>query len=242
MAKATLIEFKPQNKLETAWQDWKMDQNDDKAENLLNMSRPVMQAAIRSYAGGRTDPVIDLESKRLIMDSFRTFDPHRGVKLRTYLLRQLQPLTRVVHARAQELKVPQQAWMDMRNVKRTEEEYLQKFGEPPSIGELADETGLSRTRIQYLKKFRSTGIPESVLRKGSPQEYSAPGVENDDFWVEAVYHSSDPRDQKIYDWKTGSHGEPKLSNKEIAKKLKISESAISQRTTYLINQLRRYEE
>jgi DNA-directed RNA polymerase specialized sigma subunit len=225
--------------LESAWKAWKEHPDDERLSGLLDTAKPVMTSAIRTYAGGRTDPVIELETKRLMINAFDNYDKTKGAKLQTYLLSQLQPIRRVAHQRGQELKMPQQAWADLQNIKRADDDYKEKHGSTASAGELADLTGLSLKRIGYLRKFRKAGVPESILREANKESYFAPGVDDktSSFWAEAVYHGLDPRDQKIFDTRLGTHGEDKLSNKDIAKLLGISESAISQRVSYIIGRL-----
>ena len=51
----------------------------------------------------------------------------------------------------------------------------------------------------------------------------------ENYWTEIVYQDLGPVDQKIMEMSLGMHGQKKLSNLEIAKKLNRSPGAITQR-------------
>jgi DNA-directed RNA polymerase specialized sigma subunit len=55
--------------------------------------------------------------------------------------------------------------------------------------------------------------------------------------VEAVYGDLDGMGQQIMEWTLGLHGSPMLSNQEIAQKLKLSASAVSQRKAVIQKRL-----
>jgi DNA-directed RNA polymerase specialized sigma subunit len=67
----------------------------------------------------------------------------------------------------------------------------------------------------------------------TPEEgVQLPGTESlpaSDIWLEYVHHDLDPIDKKILEWKTGMYGKQVLSTNEIARRLNITPSAVSQR-------------
>lgn len=228
---------KKRDYLMDSWTEWKEDPSEEHMSEMLSVAEPIISSATTSFAGHMQDPVVDAAAKRLAVGAFKSYDPKRA-SLNTHVFNQLAPLQRVVHRRAQMLKIPKQAWLDMQNLDSSREMLLDKKGQEPSVAELADATGLSKRRIGYLEKFKNAGIPEGILRERDPRDVFRLGEEQEDsWWAEAVYHSIEPRDQKIYDWRTGAHGVKKLSNKEIARKLGISEAAVSQRVSKLITLL-----
>ena len=217
--------------LQSLWETWNESQSAEDLNNLLSGIKPVVQKAVTSYAG-KADPVIELEGMSLASQSLKHYNPEKA-KLQTYLYSvALQPLKQKVHQRAQILKIPQRSWLDITyGISEIEQEYIEKHGVEPSLSELADLTGLSETRIEKLRKAH-TAIPMGVLGKPGEETFIEPEAyepDGDDFWIEAVYQSLDPIDQKIFEWKTGKGGKVSLSSVEISHKLGISESAVSQR-------------
>jgi hypothetical protein len=59
----------------------------------------------------------------------------------------------------------------------------------------------------------------------------SPGVNRpeSEAWIQFVYDDLSPTDQKIMEWTLGLHGQPTMSNQDIAQKLKRTPGAISQR-------------
>jgi DNA-directed RNA polymerase specialized sigma subunit len=63
------------------------------------------------------------------------------------------------------------------------------------------------------------------------------GLDFEDLWIDAVYGELDGRDRKIMDWTLGWHGQPKLTKTEMAKRLGMSVSAITQRAMRIANRV-----
>lgn len=229
-----------ENKLELAWTAWRKDSSDENLSTLLEISTPVLTSALQTYTGGTQDPILTLEAKRLAIEAFPRYDPKKA-SLSTYLMQQLQPLTRALHERASDLKLPQQVWFDSKNLNTAYAQLEGQLGRMPSQQELADKTGLSLKRLGYLEQFKRTGTPESVLREHRPEEFFSPAVRDStelDWWAAAVYASLSPIDQIIFDHRCGAHGKQKLTNKKIADLLHVTPAAISQRVTMVVNQLK----
>ena len=98
---------------------------------------------------------------------------------------------------------------------------------------LSHMTGLAPRRIAYIRKFPTHAVSESGLLAGSRDEDpSLPGVQRvnpEDVWMEYVYHDMDKLNRQILEWRTGLHGREQISNNEIARRLNISPSAVTQR-------------
>jgi len=224
------------DKLEDAYNAWNVNQSDDTLRGVLDAAEPVISAGLRSYGGVnvKDDPVLRLEAQNIVVSALPKYDPKQA-KLNTYLMYNMKALARKTHQRAQELSIPQRAWYDMQNLNTVKDSFSLENDRPPSDTELADLSGLSTKRINYLKQLSSMGVPESVLREYSPDEYFAPTTEEQsDFWADAVYNSLGGRDQLIFDYRLGTHGQKQFSNQEIAKKLGITPAAVSQRVSKII--------
>lgn len=229
--------------LQEAWKKWNEGNSEQGYRKLMQAAEPTIQSAVTTFAGKKDDPVINLQAKNLAHKAFQSYDPEKA-KLSTHLYQQLQPLKRTVHERANYLNVSPRAWWDLQNVEKVEEEYEDETGEPPSTQELAERTGLSNRRIEWLRQFRKGGIPAGLLEKQDPEALSKmraeAGEENKmDTWTRAVYQTLDPRDQKIFEMRTGAFGREQLPNKEIAKRLGISASAVTQRANKIAEKIER---
>ena len=92
------------------------------------------------------------------------------------------------------------------------------------LSEMADASGWGVPSVNSLLKARKKDINLNNL------VYSPVFYEGDsDEWVHFVYHDLPEKDKFIFEHRTGFGNKPVLSNNQIAKKLNISASTVSQR-------------
>lgn len=223
--------FKAQQRtsLEDAYDFWQRNRSSENMMTLLHAASPVMDKALTTYAGG--EKALRTRAKQLALDAFDTYDSKQGTKLRTHLMIRLQPLRRDYLQRVTPVAVPERVQQDRYRMEQAERMLNDALGHEPSDDELADNLGLSQRRIAHIRKFTRGTLLEGQMV--SPEgEQLLPGsaqLSPEDVWVEYVHHDLDPRDKKILEWKTGLHGKQILSNNEIAKRLRLSPGAVSQR-------------
>lgn len=217
--------------LDLAWQDWHTSkQHPEMFGKLMKAADPVINKAMTSYAPNAS-PSVRSKAKILTRQAAMTFDPKKGVKFRTYLYTQLQPLMREVTT-YDTLHVPERVRMDLSSLNNKNNEFVAEHGYEPSEDELSDYTGLSRRRIEHLRKYDRAQVSEQQLQpRGEDDPRSLPAVSGDDsMWEDYVYDGLGEIDKRIYDLKTGKRGSQRpLSVSEIANKLRMTPSAVSQR-------------
>lgn len=215
--------------LETAYDTWQQDQRPAHMTALLDAARPVIDRALSAYAGG--NKALTGRAKRLAIDAFKKFDPTKGAKLRTHLYIRLQPLQREYTRRTSPLAVPERVQLDLLRLQQTERSLREELNRDPADDELAERLNMSRRRIAHVRAFSKGLVSEGQLRspEGEPLRLGVAQHSPDDIWVEYVHHDLSPIDKKIFEWKTGIYGKRVLSTNEIARRLNISPSAVSQR-------------
>lgn len=224
---------------------WKKEQNPRTSGALLKAISPVLDSAMRSYAG-KPSPTLRSRAKMMALDAMGKYDPRRA-KLRTHLMVNLQGLRRAATQEGQIIHLPERVGLDLLRMHEAEEELRERLGRAPSDMELADYTGLSRKRIGYIRQARP-GYAEGQLTAMPDKEDKVsvgPGVVSparNNAWHEFVYHDLHPIDQVIMEHSLGLHGKPVLSKQQIAKKLRLSPSAVSQRAARIQAKLDRKEE
>jgi DNA-directed RNA polymerase specialized sigma subunit len=214
---------------------WKQARSPQTSGALLKAVDPVINTAIKSYGGqSQGSPMLRSHARRMVLRAAESYDPERG-GLKTHLLSQLRSLQRVGARQAQIIRVPEQVALDRRHLEETEKELDLRHGRPPSAQALANATGLSVRRIKYIRQGRPP-ISEGQVLAGQPadnQSLPASTIPGDDNmragWNEMVYHDLDEINQTIYDMLTGGHGQQVQSTSEIARRLGITPSAVSQR-------------
>lgn len=226
--------------MEEAYQVWKKQPSPENMGALLDKASPVLDSAIRSYGGG--NQALKSRARKIAIEAFKTYDPNKGAKLSSHLMTQLQPLTRHAREYGQLVKIPERISLDLYRLSQAEQEHMNTYNRPPSDKELADKTGMSMRRLSKVRDYRRGETAESAFTESDEGDRSImyPGVNKPDpqaIWMEYVHHDSSPLDQQILEWRTGYNGKEVLSNNEIAKRLNLSASAVSQRAAKLAQRL-----
>jgi DNA-directed RNA polymerase specialized sigma subunit len=228
-------------RMSSAYKTWTQKSTPSNMAMLLAASEPVLQSAITSYAGG--NQAMMSQAKKLAAGAFQTYDPRKGTQLHSHLMTQLQPLQRITRERTQVVKVPERVSIDLYKLHQAEQTLFDSGGREASDTELADHMGVSMRRIRHLRKYNKAETAESAMQardeEGEMETYY-PGVNKVDpekVWIEYLYYDSDPINQKILEWKTGYNGKQQIGTNEIAKRLKLSPGAVSQRSAKLSKQL-----
>ena len=227
-----------ESKLEPEWQSdfdlWKRNPNPYHAGRLLKQVDPVIDKAIKTHVG-QSNPIIRSRARRLALQSFDSYDPSKA-KLGTHLMSQLQGLKRISRQQQQILHVPERVALGQAQLKTVSDELLDELGREPSVAELADRSGMSLRQIAKLRKYRqpvASGVFAPLSEMDDARFDPAVQQPESDTWLEFVYDDLDPTGQKILEWTLGLHGAPQLSNQEIAKKLRLTPGAISQRKAHI---------
>lgn len=218
--------------------NWKRDPSPANTGAILKSVDPVINEAIRTYGGSSAgSPTLRGQARRLTLNAIRNYDPSKA-KLRTHLLSQLQGLRRIAAKEDQILNIPEQVLLDMGSLRESENKLKDQLGRDPSDAELADATGLSTKRLAYVRTMRPSFAEGKMIQvddEGS--SLNQPAVEQGasiqskgmKAWQDFVYQDLDPIDQQIMEYTLGLHGKPELSNQEVAKLLRLSPGAVSQR-------------
>lgn len=222
--------------MDDAYDFWKRNPDPANMQRLLDASKSTISKALTSFAGG--DRAFTGRAKRLAIGAFKTYNASKGTKLRTHLLIRLQPLQRDYTRRVSPLATPERVHLDKRRIDRTEQEFVQLQGREPADAELAEKTGLSLRRIAHVKSFAGGILSEGQMVIDGEQTLPRSSVVTpEDIVVEFVHHDLDPIDKKILEWKTGIYGKRRLGTTEIARRLKITPSAVSQRAAKIAMKL-----
>jgi DNA-directed RNA polymerase specialized sigma subunit len=212
---------------------------------LLKAVDPILKSAIKSYASGGESPVIRGQAKTLALDAFKNYDPARS-SLRTHLLSNLQRLRRVSAQSGQVIRLPERVARDRVLLDTSTQQLADELGREPSDMEIADFTGLPLKRIAQVRKAARPLAEGRFVTESGEEETSAPAVDplqkRYDQWLEFVHADLSPRDQYILERAMGMHGHKPMSPTNIAKALKVSPAAVSQRMQYIQTLLDKHDQ
>ena len=213
---------------------WRARPTPQSLANLLKALDPVIDKAVKMYANGRTE--FRPYARRLAIKVIQKYSPEAKVKIDTYLLSQLQPLRQEVQYRAHAVRLPANVVREISSIAEDVANLRRELGREPTYDEIADATGLSVKRV---KKIMSSGYTQMIPTEGFDTDLDADQlydevvspVNPELMWVDFVYHDLNPIDKKIFEWKTGYRSNEVLPTEEIAKRLNITPSAVTQRAT-----------
>lgn len=214
------------------YETWKAANNAPEANAaFLKHLNPVIDGAINAHVG-RSNPLLVSRARRMTLDAVRNYDPKRS-RLKTHLFNQLQGLKRVNRQQTTILRVPERVALDRHHLAGSTQELTDKLGREPSDAELADHTGFSARRLSRVRSY-SPAVAEGTLEAFSPTQEvlgnsTNPAQARAGMWQQIVYGDLSPTDQAVMEHALGLNGRPRLSNQEIAQKLKKSPGLISQR-------------
>ena len=230
--------------LDTLYSSWTAKKDPKILNTMLTKLGPTINGAMTSY-GGVGNPVMKARAKQFAVEALKTYDASKNTSLKSWVSLNLQGLQRFQHE-SSPLKLPERVRIDNYRLLRAAEEFSNENNRVPTDDELADLTGISKKRINYVRKIAVPVLNEGqfdLVDGDSDSDNSyIPGIDTNEWqnvWAEYVYSDLDPIDKQIYDMRMGRGryaGKP-LSVNDIANTLKISSSAVSQRSNRIASLL-----
>lgn len=217
------------------WDDWNRSKDPEALSSLYKNLNPLIHSTINPLRGSISDRVLEAEAKLQALKAFKTFDPNRGVKLSTHVANNLQKVNRITYNNMELLSVPEQRRIKFKNYDATKSNLEEELGRPPSLNELADALGWSKAEVA---RHRAESWKE--LSASNPN-VSDVGFHDDSnsTLVSYVYNDLSPRDQNVFEMTTGYGGTKEYSNKDIMKKLKLSQGQLSYTKSKIRKQFQR---
>jgi DNA-directed RNA polymerase specialized sigma subunit len=228
---------KAPDQLKDPYSVWSASPTQPNLRRVLDHLRPTIDSALTTYASGNISPITRGRAKTLAIKAVRGYDAARGTKLESHVMLQLQPLRRYTQQAVTPMKMSERRLRQLHDMERTSSQMYEELGRDPSDAELSDRMGLSPTRLGKIRAYANpvisldapvgSSLPDPVVSQVDPQE----------IWLNYVYHDLAPIDRRILDWKLGRNEQPVLRNVEIARRLDMSPSAITQRTARIQQKL-----
>jgi len=225
-----------QDPLDAAYARWRSSKDGDLNE-VVTAAAPILDRAATSYAGG-SSPLVRSRARIMAAKAIETYKPEGGAALKSWLMSNLQGLTRY-KLQLTPFKAPEQIKYDMARVSRVRAEFTDEHGRPPTDAELRDQTGFTAKRLKHIRQHDVRVVGEGQLSDEEGESY-LPGLPNkssDNLWAEYVYNDLDPVNQRVYDMILGRNGHKPHTPSQVAGALGISTAAISQRTKRIADML-----
>ena len=224
-----------------AYDKWVVDQTPENMSGVLDTLMPTINSEIMRYEGPKSH--LRSKAKALAVKAVKTFNPMGGAKLQSWVVTNLQPLSRYGQG-LRDVKAPELAIRGAAEVARVTSELSDDLGRDPTDEEVADEIGISVKKVRRLRRqvvpSVASGSMELVQDEdgGSSNAPGVSGVDRIPYAQDAVYMSLSPRDRFIFDSRTGMHGSPLLPVSDVARRLGVSSAAVSQRANTIAGMIR----
>jgi len=209
---------------------WKKYSAGDKsaARDILKGLEPTINAAIANTAGGDTRYLT--RARLMALQALPGYDPNQGTALPTYIYNRLQGLRRLSADRGNFIHVPERSALQRKQLEEIKKDYELEHGAEPSLAMLADLSGYPLHKVSRLMSIFGT-TSTSATRGESGDSLEAQKRTANELYNDTFYMELPEIDKKIYEWSTGYKGAPQLDRATMAKKLGISEAAVSQHAT-----------
>lgn len=214
-----------------AYAAWSADRTPENMAKLVNAFAPTINSEIMRFEGPKS--LLRSRARLLTVNAIKTYDPAAGAKLQSWVVTNLQPLSRY-GKRLRDVYSPEVAARQAAALERRRKEFSDEFGRDPTDDELADEMGITPKRVAEVRRMSVPSVASSQFDdyvSSDGETGSAPGVVQPSkvpFAQEAAYMSLDDKRKSVFDMLTGLHGQRQLPAKEVAKRMGVSSSAISQ--------------
>lgn len=208
------------------YEAWKNNPSKTNMNALLKQLDPLITTEVTKQMGSIAVPTLRAQAKNFAIKAIKTYKPGVGAKLSTHVVNYLKQLRRVNYQYQNLIRMPENRQIQVQTYKDARQVLSDKYRRDPTIQELADHLMWPLKEVARMEKELHIEVPES-------QAVFEPAFAkfNDelDRKLDYVYFSLDPRDKIIFEHLTGYGNKPKLSVTEIANKLKVTPSLISQR-------------
>lgn len=222
-----------------AYNKWVMARTPEAMAGLVDAFMPTINAEIMQYSGPKE--LLRSRAKVLVTNAIRTYNPMSNAKLHSWVTTNLKQLSRY-GKRLRPVRASEAMLRNAAELASVEKRLEDDLGRKPTDEELSDETGWN---VKALAKIRQSAVATMNSGAFGEDEDGESGVADPGlirpssvpYAAEAVYMGLDDRDKAIFDGKTGMHGKKQMSGSSLADMLKITPSAISQRSSEIGRQI-----
>lgn len=216
------------------WKTWKADPTQTNLKPLLKALDPIITVHTNKMTGNLPRSAVRAQMIKLTVDALDKYDPEKA-QLNTYIYNTAgQKLHRYVYTYQNLGSIPEPRIIQIGTYQRVKSNLEEQFGRPPTMDELADELKTPAKQLQLLEK---------EMRPDLIQDASYINIFDDsrsdiDEALSLLHNELFGVDREVMEYLYGYNGKETLSNSEIAKKLNISQSMVTQIKTRIANRLK----
>jgi DNA-directed RNA polymerase specialized sigma subunit len=216
------------------WERWKNNKTNENLKPVLAVLKPTIETNTNKMTGNLPRSAVKAQMIGLTIKYLDDYDPSKS-KLNTYIENTAgQKLHRYVYEHQNLGTIPEPRISKIGVYNRVRSNLEESLGRPPSPSELGDELKWSKKQVQLFQK---------EMRRDLVQDSEYVNVFDDsradiDEHLMLLHSELYGTDREVMEHLYGLGGKPVLSNSEIATKLNISQSMVTQIKTKLANRLK----
>lgn len=203
-------------------------------EKLIRENKKLIDLEAARYATNIPLITVQVEAYKLAREAAKSYNPASGYKFSTHLVNSLKKLSRLSTTYGAAVRTPEHVQFGVNKLQKLDKDLEHTLGRPATLEELSHHSGFSVKAVEQMLKTKKTVTGLSSMLE-TPSLFDS----TNDEWVQFVYHDLSPTDKLIFEYLTGYGGKPKISNAEIAKKLNLSVSTLSNRIKLINSTLAR---
>lgn len=209
---------------------WKKQKRPQDTKAIIKYLQPTIQSALHTYTPGQQNS-FRIKATKLALDSLSQYDASKNTAPSSFVFTNLQRLNRIRRQRQNIIHIPQSQVYLKQQIDKKIAQLQQDLGRQPNIDQICDATGMSKKKLQKLQEGSIFSESSSINPQNNQSTFGIKDITDKDYY-NYVYSSVGDIDKKILQWSMPYKGTP-LSNNQIAKKLKLSAGAVSQRKAKL---------
>lgn len=213
------------------WERWKNTGDNSALNSLVTSYQPVVNKTLSKYQTVATIPrsALEAQSKKLLIDGFKTYDPNKGTALNTHIINYQKGLYRYVTQNKDFVRMPEHRARKVGLFINVNEQLKDKLDREPTSLELAEELSWDINEVERMSKEI---VKDLIQNQGGEDGHLIAFKSFDDFGrqkeiLEMLYYDLDPEEKLVYEYIYGVGGKPQLETTgEIASMMGVSESKI----------------
>ncbi len=215
------------------WRVWKKDPTNTNLKPLLKSLSPVLEFHVNKMHGNLPKSAIRAQMTKLTINSLDKYDPTKS-QLNTFIYNNAgQKLHRYVYTYQNLGSIPEPRIIQIGTYKRVRSNLEEELGRDPTYEEVADEMHVSPKQLKLLdREMRSDLIQDINFINVADMTTS----EIDDSIV-MLHAELFGIDRQVLEYLYGVDGKEVLTNTQIAQKLNISQSMVTQIKSKLAKRL-----
>ena len=213
---------------------WKAQPSPETMGPIIKHFEPLIGSQVQQYKGTLPPSALQAHAKKFAVEAIRGYDPTKGAKLSTHVVNNLLQLHRKNYEAQSALRLSEELQRAMGTYRQVRQQLEDEFGREPTAEELSDSLSWPVPKVERLERQNRGEVTfdDLLFEPADPEQRPS------DPRIDYVYHDLSPQDKLLMEWTTGYGGKKTMSKKEIAKKLRVSPAAVSQRSLKIAQRLK----